>query len=195
MEFLDLDPVQLGAGATYRLMIAGVIPRPIAWVSTVDAQGRTNLAPFSFFNAVSSNPPALVFAVAAGRGGRKKDTLRGIEETRQFVVNSASFANADAVNQSSAEYPEGISEIEQIGLKTLPSLRVRAPRIASAAIHWECELMQLVQVGDGSEGSSTLVIGRIVHLHVAKEIYRDGHIQWSELDPISRLGGISYGRT
>lgn len=195
LDFVELDPATLGPGPLYHLLIGGVVPRPIAWVSTIDAQGRTNLAPFSFFNAVSSQPPALVFSVAAGRGGRKKDTLRGIEDTRQFVVHSAGFKNAADVNQSAGEYPEGVSEIETIGLETLPSVKVKPPRIKTSAIHWECELIQLVPVGDGREGSSTLVIGRIVYVHVAKSVYPGGQIDLRALDPLSRLGGNDYGRT
>ena len=189
-----LDPGELQARDVYRLLVGAVVPRPIAFVSSVNKQGAVNLAPFSFFNAVSSKPACLAFSIARKADGSKKDTLRNIEETAQFVVNSASLWLAEPLVLCGAEFPYGVSEFEKSGLTALPAVRVRPPRVKEAAVHFECELYRLVEIGDGSPGSGALVIGRIVLMHIYKQAYKNGAIDFRELKPLARLGGIGYAQ-
>lgn len=195
MSFQSFDPDIVGAPTVYSLMIGGIVPRPIAWISTRSAKGELNLAPFSFFMGVSSRPPCLAFSVTRKRDGDKKDTLLNIEATSDFVVNSAQEEMADSVNQTSAEYPYGVSEFEKIGLTPLASIRVSPPRVAESAVQMECRLEKLVEIGDGGLGSSVIVVGRIVQIHVDTRVLREGTIDIHALKPLSRLGGIEWGCT
>lgn len=172
-------------------MIHAIVPRPIAFVSTVDENGVVNLAPFSFFNGVSSSPPCLVFSVTKKGDGTKKDTLRNIEKNREFVVNAAQENIAGPVNAASEEFPYGVSEVEEIGLTTVPSLFVRPPRIVECDFQMECRLEKLVEIGEGA-GSSTLVVGRILGMHVAERILTNGKIDYAKLKPLARLGGKQW---
>lgn len=177
----------------YKLMIGAIVPRPIAFVSSISSAGVGNLAPFSFFNGVSSEPPCLVFSVTRKPGGDKKDTLRNIEQTRGFVVNTVSEWMVEPMNQTAADYPYGIDEMTKVGLTPLASERVRAPRVAEAAIQMECELEQTVEIGGTGPGSSTLVVGRIVMTHVREDILLPGdRIDIQALKPVARLAGASY---
>ncbi len=176
----------------YKLILGAVIPRPIAWVSTISKTGLTNLAPFSFFNAVCSHPPTLLFSVTVQPDLSEKDTLRNIKETKEFVVHIVDEENAQLMNQTSADFPKDVSEIEVLGIKTLPSKAVRARRIASAKVHMECKLDQLIPIGDGSLGSATIVLGRILYMHIAPEIMQNGLILAQKLKPVARMGGFQY---
>lgn len=180
----------------YKLLIGGVVPRPIALVSTLSSEGKGNLAPFSFYNGVSTHPPAIVISITQKADHVKKDTLINIEQTGQFTVNFVSSWMAEAVNHCSATYPHGVDEMKAVGLTPIQAERVRPPRVGESPLHFECELLQTVQIGDGTLGSSTLVIGKIVLAHVAEEVYDSrGHLDITLLDPISRLGGLWYGKT
>ena len=192
---ITLDPAQLGQVAMYKLLIGGVVPRPIATVSTISPEGNTNFAPFSFYNAVSSDPPCLSVSITRNSQGEKKDTLRNIEATGEFVVNATPVSLAQAINQASAEYPYGVSEFEKTGLTPAPSLKIKPPRIAEAPLSFECVLHGKMELGTGQQGSSTLIVGRIVAVHVAENLYKDGKIDLQALQPLSRLGGIQYGQT
>jgi flavin reductase (DIM6/NTAB) family NADH-FMN oxidoreductase RutF len=191
---VEIDLATLDQASIYRLMIDCIVPRPIALVSTRSKSGVGNLAPFSFFNGVGSNPPTLVFSVSRKRDGTKKDTLLNIEATRQFVVNVTSEWMAEPMHQSSASYPYGVDEMEKVGLTPLPSVRVAPPRVAESAVQMECELHSTVQVGGEEAGASTLVIGRILLVHVAEAAYQGGRVRIEKLLPISRLGGDGYAR-
>jgi flavin reductase (DIM6/NTAB) family NADH-FMN oxidoreductase RutF len=194
-RMVSLDPIQIGTTPTYKLLIGGIVPRPIAFVSTLNLEGQGNLAPFSFFNGVSSNPPAIMIAITRKKNGEKKDTLRNIEATRQFVVNSVNEWIVEPMNQCSAEYPYGVDEMQKVGLTPLPSICVAPPRVKESAIQLECELYNTLEVGDGSQGSSTIVVGKILQIHIFEDAYKDGKILIDQLKPISRLGGAFYGRT
>lgn len=172
----------------YRLLVSAIVPRPIAFVTTTDENGVTNLAPFSFFNGVSSNPPCLAFSIARLRDGTKKDTLRNIEKNGEFVVNSAEEAFVEKVNAASATFPYGISEIEEVGLHSLPSDWIRPPRIAESAIQMECRLEKLVEIGGAEAGAATLVVGRILGAHLAERVLENGEIRFEKLSPVARLG-------
>jgi flavin reductase (DIM6/NTAB) family NADH-FMN oxidoreductase RutF len=191
---LTFDPSEIGQKATYKLMIGSIVPRPIAFISTISPEGLGNLAPFSFFNGVSSNPPAVMIAITRKSNGEKKDTLRNIESTQQFVINTVSEWIVEPMNQCSAEYPFGVDEMKKVGLTPLASLKVHPLRVQESPIQFECELYKTMEIGDGSEGSSTIVVGKIVCVHVAEKVYDNGKIKIEELHPISRLGGMSYGR-
>ena len=190
---VTVDLSTLDQAAIYRLMIDCIVPRPIALVSTRSPAGVGNLAPFSFFNGVGSNPPTLVFSVSRKRDGTKKDTLLNIESTRQFVVNVSSEWMAGPMHQSSANYPYGVDEMEKVGLTPLPSVKVTPPRVAESAVQMECELHSFHEVGGPVAGASTLVIGKILLIHLADRAYQNGHVLIDELKPISRLGGDAYG--
>jgi len=193
-NLITLDPKVIGTKASYQLIIGSIVPRPIAFVSTQSPEGTGNIAPFSFFNGVSSNPPAVVISVARNSDGSKKDTLVNIEKNGEFVVNSVGEWMIDAVNQCSAQYPYGVDELQQVGLSPLPSERVKPTRVAESLIHFECRALHLYEVGDGSEGSSTVVIGEILLFHFDSTVYREGKILLEPLRAVSRLAGKSYGK-
>ena len=179
----------------YHLLVGIVTPRPIAWVTTVDREGRVNLAPFSFFNAFGANPPVVVFSPTLRRDGTKKDTLRNVEATGEFVLNAAVESLADKINLSSKEIAYGDSEVELTGLHVLPSTKVKPPRLAEAPVHMEGRVRQIVPVGNGPI-SANLVIGEIVALHVDERVLDgQGRIDPRKLQTIARLGGDWYCRT
>jgi len=192
-DMLSIDPSALELAATYKLMVGGIIPRPIAFVTTLNSNNTTNLAPFSYFNAVSSNPPTIMFAIARKNDGTKKDTLVNIERTGEFVVNSVSEWMAQPMNHCSAEYPYGVSELEAVGLTALASQVVAPPRVKESPLHMECKVVTSLAVGNGGPGSSTVIIGEVLWFHIHKPAYVDGKIIVEEMKPLSRLGGFSYG--
>src|SRR6476620_10348842 len=136
-----LDASSADVVSVHRAIVGVVTPRPIAWVTTVDVEGRVNLAPFSFFNAFGANPPVVVFSPTLRRDGTKKDTLRNVEATGEFVVNAAVEALAEPLNLSSTELPAGESEVDLAGLTLRPSERVRVPRLAESPVNLECRVL------------------------------------------------------
>jgi flavin reductase (DIM6/NTAB) family NADH-FMN oxidoreductase RutF len=191
-EMVSVDPATLDATGSYKMMIGTIIPRPIAFVSTLNSNGTVNVAPYSSFNLVSSVPPTLVFSIACKPNGEKKDTLINIEHTKEFVVNSVSEWMVEPMNYCSAEFPYGVSELEQVGFTTLPSEIVKPPRVRESAIQLECRLHTTVQIGSGGPGSSTMVVGEVVRFHVDKGAYSDGKVLVEKIKPVSRLGGLRY---
>lgn len=192
---MEIDLAQLRPRDAYGLLISTILPRPIAWVSTVSSEGRGNLAPFSFFQGVTANPPTLLFVVANTRDGGRKDTLRNVEATGEFVVNLVPFALAEAMNATSASLPHGESEFERFGIASAPSARVRPPRVAASPVALECALDRIVTVGEGPLAGN-VVFGRIVHAHVEDAVLGpDGRPDPAKLDLIGRLGGEAYVRT
>jgi flavin reductase (DIM6/NTAB) family NADH-FMN oxidoreductase RutF len=191
---MQLDPESLEVRDRYALMIGLIQPRPIAWISTISPDGRTNLAPFSFFTGICANPMTVCFAPVNDRHGKKKDTLVNVEATKQFVVNLATEANAEKMNQTSAPYPYGVSEFERAGLTPLPSIKVSPPRVAESPAAYECELVQIVRLGEGPL-SGNLIIGKVVQIHVDDRIYNNGRIQHQDLKAIGRMEGSWYTRT
>jgi flavin reductase (DIM6/NTAB) family NADH-FMN oxidoreductase RutF len=190
LDFSSLKPRD-----AYAWMISTILPRPIAWVSTISLAGKTNLAPFSFFQGVTSNPPTLMFVPVNTRDGTKKDTVRNIEEVPEFVVNLVPFGLAEQMNACSALLPYGESEFETFGIAAAPSHRVRPPRVAAAPVAFECTLDRFVHIGEGPLAAN-VVFGRIRFLHVADAaLGADGKPDAGRLDLIGRLGGESYART
>jgi len=184
---MDFDPAALAPRDLYRLMISCIIPRPIAFVTTLSKEGVSNLAPFSFFNGVSSDPPVISIAVATKRDGSKKDTWRNIEETGEFVVNVVVPEIMDAVIIGARELPHNVSELDLSGLRTLPSLKVKPPRLAASPIHLECTLLRIVEVEE-----TGLILGRVVRVHAKDEIVDGGRVDPRRLTFVGRLGDDLY---
>lgn len=192
---MTLDFETLSPREAYAWMINAITPRPIAWVSTISAEGRVNLAPFSFFQGVCSNPPTLLFVPTNNRDGGKKDTLRNIEAVPEFVVNVVPHALGDPMNATSTPLPYGESEAEHCAIDTTASTKVRPPRVTAVPFAFECRLDRVVQVGEGA-GAGNIVIGRIVAAHVSESVLgADGRLDPLKLDLIGRMGGDLYTRT
>ncbi len=192
---MQIDFTALSPRDAYQWMIGTILPRPIAWVSTISADGRTNLAPFSFFQGVTANPPTLMFVPVNTRDGTKKDTVRNIEEVPEFVVNLVPAALADQMNATSALLPHGESEFDRFGIASAPSLQVRPPRVAAAPVAFECRLHQVVTIGEGPLAAN-VIFGRILTAHVSDEILNAaGRPDPERLDLIGRMGGNTYVRT
>jgi flavin reductase (DIM6/NTAB) family NADH-FMN oxidoreductase RutF len=190
-----IDVSNADAVVVYRALIGVVTPRPIAWVTTVDNEGRVNLAPFSFFNTFGANPPIVVFSPTLRRDGSKKDTLRNLEAVGEFVINSAIEDLAEQVNATSKELPPGESEAAYAGLTLEPSAKVRPPRVAASPVHLECKVRQIMPMGDGPIAPN-LVIGEVLLIHVA-DFVLDGHgaVDPRKLRTIARLGGDYFCRS
>lgn len=175
-------------------MIATIIPRPIAWVSTVSTAGVTNLAPFSFFAGVCARPPTLMFCPVNDRFGNPKDTLRNLEATGEFVVNLVPSPLAETMNQTAATLPHGESEFVRFAVAAVPSVAVKPPRVAGSPIAYECRLDRIVRISEGPVGGNA-VFGRIVQLHVADAaLDAAGHPDPAKLDLVARVGGDAYLR-
>jgi flavin reductase (DIM6/NTAB) family NADH-FMN oxidoreductase RutF len=192
--FTTLDPADLSMTDNYKLIIGSIVPRPIAFVSTCSAAGVLNLAPFSFYNGVCSNPPTLLFSVVRrGSDNQKKDTLLNIEATGQFVVNVVSHDIAEPMNACATEWPPEVDEFAQVGLTPIPSLKVKPPRVAECRIAMECELNQIVTIGSGEDpGNGFIVVGTIVQYHLRQDVYSNGYVNVDALQPIARLAGSQY---
>ena len=186
---MDFDPAVVPPRDLYRAMIASICPRPIAFVTTLSRSGVANLAPFSFFNGVTSDPPVVSIAVARKRDGTKKDTWRNAEETGEFVVNVVVPELMDAVITGARELPPEVSELELSKEPTEPSARVRPPRLARSPLHFECALLKVVEVDDVG-----LILGRVLLLHARDEVLTDGLPDPRKLTFVGRLGGDLYCR-
>lgn len=193
-----VNPREVSAKDFYKILIGSVLPRPIAWVSTVSKEGVDNLAPFSFFTVASANPPVLCFAPAikSERAENKtvgvpKDTLVNVRETGEFVVNVVSRHLVEAMNQTSYDYDRDVSEFDEVGLTREPSLLVKPKRVAESYINFECKLYKLIEIGTEPMGG-TLVMGEILLAHLSDKVFKDGKIDVEVLDPIGRLGGLWY---
>lgn len=192
---MDINPQDLPHKEVYKLMIGSIVPRPIAWVSTMNSTGQPNLAPFSFFTAVCSEPPTIVFCPGVrDADSDHKDTLYNIRATGEFVVNFVSEPLAQAMNITATEVPAEVNEFERAGLTATPSFKIRPPRVAESLIHFECTLNQVVSISDALGGGS-IVIGTVVHMHFDDSVYREGNkVDLLALQPIGRLAGPSYSR-
>lgn len=187
-----IDPEKVSTNELYGYMTRLIVPRPIAWVSTRSTRGVDNLAPFSYFNAVGTCPPTLVFCPANKADGSKKDTLLNIESTGQFVVNLVSMELVQAMNQSSAEYLPEESEFEACGLTACEAERIQVARVQQARAAFECQLHSVVILGSGP-GAANMVIGRVIAIHVQDEcLDSQGWPVADKLDAVGRLGGTSY---
>jgi flavin reductase (DIM6/NTAB) family NADH-FMN oxidoreductase RutF len=188
---MEIRPDELDRRNRYGLLIGALVPRPIAWISTVDADGRRNLAPFSFFGGISANP--LLVGIAIGRRkGTKKDTLSNLEAVGEGVIHVATEELAESMVLSSGDFPEEVDEFDITGLATAPSVLVRPERILDAPVAMEFKVERILEVGDDPDG---FVIARILLFHVRDDLLEGGRIQPGRLHAIGRLGGHGYCRT
>jgi flavin reductase (DIM6/NTAB) family NADH-FMN oxidoreductase RutF len=191
----DINPAEWPHRDVYKLLIGAIVPRAIAWVSTINGDGQPNLAPFSFFTAVCSAPPIIVFCTSVREtDGDHKDTLHNIRATNEFVINFVTEALAEQMNITSTELPPHVNEFERAGLTPAPSTVVKAPRVAESPIHFECRLNQVITISDAPGGGS-MVIGTVVHMHIDDSVYREhNHIDIAAYKPVGRLAGSGYTR-
>lgn len=192
---MTVDPQSTAVADIYKLLIGAIVPRPIAFVSSVDLEGAFNLAPFSFFTAISANPPVICFSpMVRGSDGTRKDTLRNIEATGEFVVNIVSEDFAEQMNICSAEFPPEVDEFAASGLTPVASDIVKPPRVCESRVNMECRLVQIVPVSAKPLGGS-LVIGEVLRFHLADGVFENFRIDPDVLRPIGRMGGATYTRT
>lgn len=188
LDFETMDPADI-----YSWMIQTITPRPIAWILSDNGDATYNLAPFSYFNAVTSRPPILSFSAGKKRGGEPKDTVRNIEERQRFVLHIATAAQADAVNASSESLPFGASELSHHGIATVDDPDFGMPRVEGAPVAMLCEHHQTVHVGDTNQ---SLVLGRIRRLFVEDTLLTESPegpiVEPDRFDPLARLGGDNY---
>ncbi len=189
---MEIDPSRTTAESMYQLLNSIVVPRPIAWVSTLDTQGVRNLAPFSYFNIVSSAPPILMVSINQ-RDGRPKDTLANILTTREFVVNVVDEELAAQMNCTSGNYPPEVDEFQEAGLPPASSVKVQPPRVSAAPISLECELLQTLKF---PRSSYTTVFGEVVYIRIDDRVLNErGRVDAEKLKPIGRLGGRGWYTT
>lgn len=181
---LELDPADWPSRQVYFLMTGLVVPRPIAWVSTLSEDGVRNVAPHSYFNVVAHEPPHVVFS-----SSREKDTLRNVRATGEFVVNLVTMDVVEAMNFTATEFPPDEDEFTWAQLTEAPSRTVSAPRVAEAKAHLECRVQEIVRAGNGH-----VVIGEVTHLHIDPSVWKDGRVDPELLDPVCRLAGTRYAR-
>jgi flavin reductase (DIM6/NTAB) family NADH-FMN oxidoreductase RutF len=202
-QILSLNPADHQSRQVYKLMTGIIVPRPVALVSTVDHNGVANLAPFSFFTGVGSNPPTVLFcpvvrsrstAAEDAQPDLRKDTLRNVEETGEFVVNVVSEAIAAAANATAAEVPPEVDEFVLSGLTPLASQVVRPARVAESPAQMECRLLQVIYTSR-EPGGGVIVLGEIVRFHVRKNLLTDFRVDPAGLDAVGRMAGNTWART
>ncbi|MDH5606792.1 MAG: flavin reductase family protein [Anaerolineae bacterium] len=191
---MEFTPGDLDRKDFYKLLTGTVVPRPIAWVSTVDTQGRPNLAPFSFFNVVCAKPPTVLFCPGVrSTDGSIKDTLKNVAASREFVINIVTEDLAEAMNLTATELPAEVNEFEFAKLTPAPSKTIAAPRVKESPVHIECKLVQIIEIGGGAVGSGSIVIGEVSHMHISDEVMLPDHkIDTLALKPLGRLAGPNY---
>jgi len=183
-----LDPRTLPTRDVYRFLISAVVPRPIAFVSTVSAAGHSNLAPFSYFNAIASEPPLVTIAIS-DRADDPKDTLRNIRETGEFVINLVNEPLLEAMVNTAGEWPRGMDEFEVARLTPASSRRVKAPRVAESPVQLECRLHRELPLGN-----AVFVVGEVLLAEARDDLFTEGRVDPEKLKPIGRLGAEGYTR-
>ena len=183
-----------GSGLERNPFNAIVVPRPIGWISSIDGEGRVNLAPYSFFNAVAYRPPQVMFAATGNHAfGGLKDSVRNVEETGEFVVNLATWELRRQMNASAVPAPRVVDEFEYAGLTQEPAELVQVPRVAESPVHLECVHRQTVQLPtDDEEEPNTVVFGEVVGVHIDDRFIVDGKVDTVKMQPIGRLGYLEY---
>lgn len=198
---MEIDPAQLDPADRYKLLIGGIVPRPIAFVSSQSPEGRVNLAPFSFYSGVGSDPMALLFCPSNKPDGTDKDTMRNVLPPGEgglgeFVVSAVSESFERRMAAAAEPLAYGQSEFELAGLTPAASVRVRPPRVAESPLSFECVTMQVVRLNPGAPAGGNVVIGRVVHVHAAEGLVSERyHVDPARLAAIGRMGGMGYCRT
>lgn len=185
---MEFDPKTLKASEIYKLTTGIIVPRPVAWVTSLGASGTINLAPFSAFNYVCQSPPMVMFSIVE-RAGALKDTTRNILDKKEFVVNIANMALLEALHDSSADYAEGESEVDILGLEIVASTHIATPRLAAAPASMECELSFTKSLGTRN---TMMIVGEVKSYHVRDDLVNDGKVNTVDLNPVARLGGPNY---
>ena len=188
---MEIDPKKLNPSEAYDLMTSIIVPRPIAFISTLSPEGIPNAAPFSFFNGISTSPPLVGISIAR-RGSEKKGTLLNIAAGKEFVVNIVDENLADGMSRAAVNYPPGTDKFEAAGLTPLPSVRISPPRVGEAPISLECRLAQIIEL---PEASVDLVIGRVEIVHLHDRLWSQGSVEPEQLRAIGRLGQSNYCTT
>ena len=188
---MEINPDQFANHDIYKILTASILPRPIAWVSTRDSAGSTNLAPFSFFTIASVNPPVLCFSPMLDDSRCEKNTLANIRQTGEFVVNIVSHSLVGKMNQTSAPYPAGVNEFVKVGVTETPSTVVKAPGVQESLVRLECNLRQIISLGSESLAGN-LILGNICHIHLDPEVYKNGKVDFAAVDAVGRLTGNHY---
>ena len=190
----NYNPHELLQKERYKIVTGSVLPRPIAWVSSMDTAGNLNLAPYSFFTVASTNPLTLLFCPQTPAPGAAKDTLRNVQAVGEFVINITNEATAVAMNQTATSLPHGQSEFGYAGLEPAPSTAVSVPRVASAPVAFECTLRDILTINPEEQGGGAIVLGEVQNIFVQDGIYdpTSGYILLDKLQPIGRLAGNGY---
>ncbi|WML26167.1 flavin reductase family protein [Neobacillus sp. OS1-33] len=190
---LSIDPALMSERENYKFLIGSIIPRPIAFVTTISKQGVLNGAPFSYFNIVSSNPPMISLSIQRS-GGRQKDTARNIIESKQFVIHIVDEQNVDKINKTAASLPPDQSEIELADLTPVESVKISVPGVKEAKVRMECTLEHTLELGDQDKPGCDFIIGKVVQFHIESDIYEKGRIDPGGLAAVSRLAGNNYAK-
>lgn len=191
---MEIDPQETSQKNIYKILTGAVIPRPIGWISSISEDGVSNLAPFSFFNAVGEDPPHVMFSTVR-TGDKNKDTLNNVLATKQFVVNMATEELVEAMNATSIELPPDGNEFDYAGLTPIPSVKVKPFRVKESPITFECELVHHYSLEDHKNGGATIMIGRIVMFHVDESVLQDDYkINMETYRPVARLAGSNYAK-
>ena len=188
---MTIDPRTLSPRDAYNILVGAVVPRPIAFVTSMNDRNIVNAAPYSFFNALTGSPPLIMISVGRKKG-QMKHTAENILRQKEFVVNLVTEELVDSMNISSADFPEGMSEIERVKLTLVAGTVVRTPRIAASKVSCECVLHKHFEIGTDP---TDLIIGEVVQFHVKDELYSNGAIDQGKFRPIARMGGNFYSRT
>lgn len=191
---IKVDPANLEYRDVHELLVGAVAPRPIAWVSTVGEDGVFNLAPYSFFTAMSNKPALVGFSIGTKRDGQRKDTVVNIEFSRDFVIAVVTEDLAEVMNQTSADYANDADEFKEVGLTPVPADIVKAPLVAESSVNMECRLWRILDVGIATRGTD-FVIGEVLRVHIKDDLYVNDEMQISGLWPVARMGAQLYCRT
>ncbi|MEH7381102.1 flavin reductase family protein [Bacillus sp. JJ1533] len=190
---LSIDPTSISERENYKFLIGSIIPRPIAFVTTLSEDGVLNGAPFSYFNIVSSNPPMISLSIQRSQG-EQKDTARNILKNNEFVVHIVDEQNVEEINKTAATLPRNQSEIELTGLTSAESVRISVPGVKEAKVRLECVLEQSLELGGVNSPGCDFIIGRVVQYHIKDDIYENGRIDPRGLAAVSRLAGANYAK-
>lgn len=188
-----IQPNKISSKERYKLAIGTILPRPIAWVSTINKEGIPNLAPFSYFTVASVSPLTLLFCPQNPQDDVKKHTQQNIEAVPEFVINLTNEETAEAMNLSATDLPLGDSEFDFAGVTPVASETISVPRVAEAPVAFECKLQQLISISEKA-GGGTVIFGEVTCIHIRDDIYVDGYVQLEQLKPIGRLAGAGYTR-
>ena len=196
MDFLTINPKETALPQLHQYLLGSVGPRPICFASTIDAEGKPNLAPFSFFNVVSANPPVLVFAPNnSGRDGSPKHTYLNVKEVPEVVVNVVTYGMVQQMNVAAAPWERGISEFEKAGFTPIGSELIKPLRVKESPVQMECRVLEVKEFGTGG-GAGNLVMAEVLKIHINKDVIgADGKIDQTKIDLVGRMGGSWYCRT